>query len=358
MKINGVYVGLGEGDTSDEIVKIKALLKKKFTPARNTLDDGPLFTAALTVEVNRVQGVYTKEGKQGAPHYIPGVINLEFKYDVGLLARPAKTLPIIFTVEGHMSNMFFGPTASTASALEAQGLCHWKPVNYDCTSLPFKNQTGVDALYELYSSKFIEGPPVDPNNPDGPKIMWPFPAGTPSGLMGFSQGSMVVSEFLMQHVIPEGADLHWRLPDLKRTLCFGNPRREKNKECAWARSPVKAGTEGVMGAGGLFITTGTALEGRHAEHANTGDMFAENGEDKEGLDKTAIAKIICENSWAGGPSALLARVLALFGNPTGEALQAILAAFSAIMFLAKNPNPHYSTTADPGDIEWMRAVAA
>jgi hypothetical protein len=40
MRIGGVYVGLGEGDVSPEVGKVKALLKKKFTPARNTLDDG------------------------------------------------------------------------------------------------------------------------------------------------------------------------------------------------------------------------------------------------------------------------------------------------------------------------------
>jgi hypothetical protein len=42
VKVAGVYVGLGEGDISPEIPKVKALLKKKFTPARNTLDDGDL----------------------------------------------------------------------------------------------------------------------------------------------------------------------------------------------------------------------------------------------------------------------------------------------------------------------------
>jgi hypothetical protein len=63
-----------------------------------------------------VQGVYASQGKEGAPRYVPGVVNLEFKYDVGLLPRPPKTLPVIFTVEGHMSNMFFGPCAPTAAA--------------------------------------------------------------------------------------------------------------------------------------------------------------------------------------------------------------------------------------------------
>jgi hypothetical protein len=51
MRIGGVYVGLGEGDVSPEVGKVKALLKKKFTPARNTLDDGDTFTPALTAEV-------------------------------------------------------------------------------------------------------------------------------------------------------------------------------------------------------------------------------------------------------------------------------------------------------------------
>jgi hypothetical protein len=147
------------------------------------------------------------------------------------------------------------------------------------------------------------------------------------------------------------------LKDFKRGLCFGNPRRETNKECAWAQNPVKPGTEGIMGKGGLFITTGTPIESKWAEHANHGDMFAENAEDPEGQDKTAIAKIVTENSWVGGQAALLARVLKLLGNPVGESLPAIMAAVSAIMFLAANPNPHYSTVADAGDIAWMRGVA-
>ena len=128
MEIGGVYVGLGEGDRSPEIVKVKALLKKKFTPARKTLDDSDIFTPELTAEVRRVQDIYTTEGKPGAPRYIPGVVNLEFKYDIGLLKRPAPVKPIIFTVEGHMSNMFFGPCAQTAGELEQEGFVHWKPV--------------------------------------------------------------------------------------------------------------------------------------------------------------------------------------------------------------------------------------
>ena len=353
----GVYVGLGEGDRSPVIVELKALLKRKFTPARNTLDDGDLFTPELTTEVRRVQGVYTREGKPGAPHYIPGVVNLEFKYDVGLLKRPDPVKPIIFTVEGHMSNMFIGPCAQTASQLEQQGVCHWKPVgDWNTTALPFKNATGVEALYRQLSSQWIEGPPVDPNNPDGPKVMWWFGPEVSWGGIAFSQGAMIFCEFMWKYVLPPSAPLHYRLKTFRRGLMFGNPRRAKDAVCAWAQSPPDPGTHGIMDR--LFNADAEGIGDRWAEHPNDDDMFAEVGDDSAGKDQTAIAKIITENSWTGGPLSLFSRVLALFGNPLGEGFAAVKAAFDAIMFLAANPNPHYSTFATPGDVEWMRGVAA
>lgn len=357
MKINGSYVGLGEGDRSPEIVKVKALLKKKFTPARNTLDDGDLFTPELTAEVRRVQGVYTAQGKPGAPRYVPGVVNLEFKYDVGLLTRPPKTLPIGFTVEGHQSNMFFGPCAQTVSAVEQQGLLHWKPVgDWDTTGIPFNNGSGVEALFRQLNATVIEGPPVSLDNPDGPKIMWPFPPGTPWDLVAFSQGAMIACEFMWKYVLPPNAPLHYRLKDFRRGLMFGNPRRAKDAVCSWAQSPPQAGTHGIMDK--LFDANAEGIGDRWAEHPNDNDMFTEIGDDAASKDKTAIAKIICEGSFLGGPSSIFIRVLALFGNPVGEGFAAIKAAFDAIMFLAANPNPHYSTYATGGDIDWIHGSVA
>lgn len=281
----------------------------------------------------KVQREYEKRTNQSQD----GIVS---DHDLGALGLAQ---PIIFTVEGHASNMWFGPTASVASTLQSQGVAYWQPVGYDVNALPFNNKSGVDELVRMLSATAMDNGT-------------PFPPGTPWGIIGFSQGSMIVSDFMAQHVL--SGDLNWRLKDFKRGLCFGNPRRETNKEVAWAQNPTKPGTEGIMGAGGLFVTTGTPIEKLWAEHANKGDMFAENGEDKEGLNKTAIAKIITENSWFGGQAAILARVLKLLGNPTGESIPAIMAMVSAIMFLAANPNPHYSTVAEPGDVSWMRGVAA
>jgi hypothetical protein len=259
--------------------------------------------------------------------------------DLGALGL---ALPVIFTVEGHMSNMWFGPTASVASQLQREDICYWQPVGYDCLSLPFKNASGVQSLFDLLSGTRL---------PDGT----PFPTGTGWGIEGFSQGAMVVCEFMAKHVLPENGQLHWRLKDFKRGLCFGNPRREQDKVASWASNPANPGTRGIMDV--EFVTTGTVLENKWRENAKHGDMFSENTIDKTGQDKTAIAKIVCENAWTG-PAGVLLRLLQIIGNVPAEAIPAIKAAITAIMFLASNPNPHYATVAEPGDYAWMRGVAA
>lgn len=262
-------------------------------------------------------------------------------HDLGALGLAQ---PIIFTVEGHMSNMWFGPCADNARLLQAQDVAYWQPVGYESNKLPFDNPSGVRALSDLFSRDVL---------PDGT----PFPPGTPCGIEGFSQGAMVVSDFLEQQVLPPSAPLHWRLKDIKRTLCLGNPRREFGKCVPWSPKLPPSNTGGIM-THREFVTTGTELQGRHAENCNDGDMFSVNTNDKAGWDKEAIAKIITENSWIGGQAAIFTRVMALMGNVPGEAIPAIRALINAIMFLASNPNPHYSTIAEPGDIEWMRGVAA
>lgn len=356
MYLTGQYIGLGLGDRSPEVVKAKAKLKAKFTPARNTLDDGDLFTLALDMEVRRVQVIYAEQGREGAPRYIPGVINLEFKYDLGILTRPPKPKPIIFTLEGHQSNMFFGPCATVASTLEQQGVCHWKPVWYDNDDIPFKNQYGRDALNAQLAADWIEGGPVDPNNPDGPKMMWDFRLGINHGIVSFSQGAMIVSEVMMNDILPANGKSHHRLASFKRGLAFGNPRRERGACAPWAQSPPDPNSHGIMDV--LFEASKTAVKDRWMEHPNDDDMFAEVTDDAMSKDQTAIAKIITEGDFFGGQLAIWRRVLAIFGNPVGEGAAALMASFDAIMFLAANPNPHYSTYATGEDIEWMRGVAA
>lgn len=260
------------------------------------------------------------------------------------LAALGLNQPIIFTIEGHLSNMWIGPCADGARELQRRGQCYWQPVWYDWQSLPFKNATGVQSLNTLMSGDQL---------PDGT----PFPPGTGWGIWSFSQGAMVACDFMEQKILPVDSPLHYRLKDFKRGLAKGNPRRERNRNAAWVSRPAKPNTSGIM-VHDQFVTTGTVLEPIWRESAHTGDLFAENTDDAAGWDKEAIAKIITENSWFGSDAAIFNRLVKLYGNPLAEAIPALMATISAVKFAVSNPNPHYTTRLEPGDLEWMAGVAA
>lgn len=280
-----------------------------------------------------------KEYERRTGQFPDGIVS---NHDIGALKLAQ---PIVFSVEGHQSNMWFGPCADIGRQLQQRGLVYWKPTHFNEGALPFDNQSIGDELAKFLNSEEL---------PDGDGT--PFPVGTPFGIAGFSQGAMGVSDFLERQLAP-GKPLNWRLKDLKRTLCLGNPRREFGKCAPWSPKPPPANTGGIM-VHREFVTTGTVFEAIHMENCNKGDLFSVCTNDRTGWDKEAVAKIITENSWVGGPASILTRVLALIGNVPGESIPAIMAMIESMMFLVSNPNPHYSTVAEQGDIDWMAGVAA
>jgi len=367
VRINGTWVGFGLGDWSHNpdgtdrdptVRRAKAYMRAMFNSYAGTLADTNMFDQQMYDTVCIMQDrlvVRPMNATRLVPgNFIRGVLDLQTELAMGF-KKPTPTLPIVFTVEGHLSNLFVGPVAGNAQTLEAQGICHAKPVAYDCSSLPFNDPSGVEALVAMASGFLIEGPPIDVHNPDGPKVMWPFPLGTPWGIAGFSQGAAVISEFMENEVLNPNGRCHNRLSSFKRGLALGNPRREYGRCVSWSPHPPPPDTGGIMDH--QFVTTGTELESRWAENCNDGDLFAVNTRDSVGADKTAIAKIVVENGW-GTSAGIFARVLMLFGNPIGEGFAAVKAMFEAIMFAASNPNPHYGTFTEPQDVTWMSGVAS
>lgn len=359
-RVNGVWVGwmLGDNSATDMTVRrAKAYMRAMFASYAGMLADTNIFDRQMYDVVCIMQDKLVARPMTATKlvpgNFIRGVLDLPTQLAMGF-KKLDPVLPIEFTVEGHLSNLFIGPAAGNAQTLEAQGVCHAKPVNYDCQSLPFNDKSGVEALVAMLSAPSVEGPPIDINNPDGLKVKWPFPIGTPWGIVGFSQGAEIVSQFMEQEVLSPNGRCHNRLGSFKRGLALGNPRREYGKVCAWSANPPPANTGGILDH--QFVTTGTVIESRWAENCNNGDLFSCNTKDAAGADKTAIAKIICENGW-GGSAGIFARVLLLFGNPVGGAFAAVKAIFDAIMFAVHNPNPHYATITEQGDLDWMRGVA-
>lgn len=357
MYINGVWVGWGLGDHSVVDFKVrdfKAFARRMYKSYMGHLDDTNIFDQQFYDALVIMQDKLVDAKKLVPGKFIRGVLDLETQYASGFRPRPLLAKPIIFTVEGHMSDMFFGPAAFTAETVQNLGLCWWKPVWYNSTALPFDNKSGVEALVEMFLSNWIEGPPVNPANQNGPKVLWDFRPGVPWGVAGFSQGAMIISDFIEKEVINPNGRCHFRLKDFRRGLAIGNPRREKGKLAPWAIKPLAKTSSGIMDRD--FVTTGTIIESKWAENAHKGDMFADCPEGPVGEYQTAIAKIITENKWIGGQASIFAKVLALLGNVPAEFVNVVRAIISVIIFLAKNPNPHYSTVAEPGDIEWMKEV--
>lgn len=327
MRVDGIYVGIGIGDESDEIAKIKAFLKRKYTPARNSLDDGPVFTLELEAEIKREQDTFVREGKMQSGTFIPGVITLAWKYASGYLKKEV-LLPLYFSVEGHLSDMWVGPVAHIGEVLRAEGRALHFPTGYDRYSLPFQNQTGVLELARRL------GQTVQDN---GVK----FPAGTPWGMGAFSQGAMVWVEFYRQYLLP-GKPLHWRLPDLRFAIVAGNPYRQKGVVADWITDPPAPDRQGIMPADQLMTDTPWWW----LELARRGDLYTDNQSDSDiGLFKTAVALIVTQNRWVGGPAGMLARVIDLL-SPADDLIPVAMAIINAIGFAA-NMAPHGVYPLDP-----------
>jgi hypothetical protein len=252
---------------------------------------------------------------------------LAFKYACGYLSKE-KLLPLYFSVEGHLSDMNIGPVAYVGDVLRHEGRALHFPTGYDRWALPFNNQSGVAELARRV------GATVQDN---GVK----FPAGTPWGSGGFSQGEMVWVEFYRQYLLP-GKPLHWRLKDLRFHISCGSPYRQKGLVASWITDPPAADRQGIMAAEDLMTDTPWWW----LEIARRRDLYTDNESTGDvGLYKTAVAQIITRNKWSGGPAAMLARIIDLL-SPTDDLIPVTMAIISAMGFMI-NMGPHGQYDMEP-----------
>lgn len=341
MNINGEWVGWGLGDASVKdftVQKVKAYMRAMFRSYAGSLVDNNIFDAQMQATVVEMQGRLVKDGLLTPGKFILGVLDLPTEYAMGFKKRPPIDVirPVFVTVEGHMSNMWFGPVADTATQLEAEGLCYHQPTGYDNGKIPFDNKDGVNQLASNVRGLVL---------PSG----HPFPAGTPWGFGIYSQGGIIGSQFWQQYLQP-GQELHWRLPDLKWVLSYANPCRENSKQAPWSfNGGFSNNTQGLAADGERMIDTPSFWQevGRH------GDIFSENTPDEKGRIKSSIYELIMANLFRG-PASILSVLTATLKKPASEILPIMLAIFDGIKFLADNPNPHYAPFyTDPGK-DWVR----
>lgn len=333
--VTGAWLGLGLGDTDPKVRDIKAFMRKKFASYAGDLADTELFDQQMADAVTEMQRRYALP--------TTGVVNYATQIKMGYLTPPAPPeRPMMFTVEGHLSDMWRGPVADTADALEREYRCWHQPIGYNNGAIPFDNDSGVRELARLVGATVLDNGR-------------PFPAGTPWALGTFSQGGIVGFDFYSRYLQP-GQPLDWRAKDLVGVLAYGNPCRQQGAVASWAMGWVNKPDTHGLDPYRRFGLPGLPDRPAHpwAEVWREGDIFAQNADDKASAIKAAVYQAVARGDLFSDPYSLAAQIADLFSVGFDQVLGIVMAIVSGVTFLAQHPNPHYDPYDITGGINWLR----
>jgi hypothetical protein len=245
--------------------------------------------------------------------------------------------PLGISVEGHMSNWDFGPTIAMLNDLKAEGLIEVQGTTYSNKTIPFQSNTGVSELVRFFLDPVL------------------MPAGRKFILSGFSEGDIVVSRFLIRHVLPEHGIFHHRLKDLICAIEMGAPYRPVDYmgDALLVDDPPASGTGGISPEK-LPVDQ---LQGRIVYICRTRDIYTETPQTETGEKMTSIYQVVA----ASDPTALFMELLAIGLNPFGELASLIGAITRGVLFLGSMQS-HGGYNLEPAK-QWARtkiraAVAA
>jgi hypothetical protein len=343
VRIAGDYVGLGLGDASDEVGKVRDFGRRKFSYWRNlpdarTAQGTPLFDEAMTTAVAEMQFRYNTAGQLKTGAYLPGIVNVETKYVMGYLERPViDTRPLLVTVCGTGVPWWIGPDADTARALDGKLL--WQPIGYPASPFPMGKSiaaahTECRVQFNRAEVGFMHRQRIERYG---------------VVLAGYSQGAVVISELWENDIKPESGVLHWAKDHVLKAVTWGNPNREQGK--VWpdgGGSPMASLTSRGVSSRGMKDTPDW-----WRNYAHTGDLYAcaEPGDAQQ--DKNAIWQIVRDLNLFTGPDSLLAQVIELSALPIPRTIAAFTALIDAGMFFAKQTGPHVNYGIGPA-IDFLR----
>ena len=323
MRIGGAYVGLGIGDAGDEVRKLKAHMRRKFSYAK-ALADTSVFDQQMLDAVVEMQKRYAAAGQLAAGKYTPGIVNAETKYACGFLPRPARvdTRPMLFTVCGTGVPWWVGPDADTARAVEYK--YRWQPIGYPAQAVPMgpsitaaRDETYVQMTkwrdrIEKYGCAFA----------------------------GYSQGALALSETWELEIKPQSGRLHWAMPHIRKAVMWGNPMRERGM--AW---PDAGGAPSPQGNGGVTPQLMVDTPAWFRNYSHRADLYTDVPADESGENRTAIWQVIRNGDIMSGPDSLLNQFMELAGivqdgNQIAEATGMFKAMIDALQFFGAQTGPH------------------
>ncbi len=307
------------GDQDPSIVDAKKALGK-YSYGRNlgTTDEYTVeFGVALRqFQVNR-NGQILRGEVRGMPGMnIDGVLDWATKKNLLILPVPPQR-PVIFTVAGHLGDMFTGPAYLTARWLEEHNLVRVQPIGYDNVAIPFNNRSAFDALWDALHD---------------PKVL---PVGTRYALGAHSQGGIIASWMLEDFIRPGKARNEWPWSGWQGSVHWGNPWRERNVVASFVASKPTAGSEGLSTR--RIVNTPANVQ----EVAQHGDLYAETMPDTKATEmKRAVYQAVADGKFLIGKDTLgeqMAEIALSFGLEIWDVFVAIV---DAIGFAASNQVPH------------------
>lgn len=326
---NGKWLGWGPGDVDPKVAQIQTYLAHAYHKTAGSLVATGVYDAATTAVVTQLQKNLIAGGNFTGP--ADGIMNYATQLALGFIKPTPKPRIPFFTVEGHMSNMWIGPIAGTAEALEQEGRVAHFPTGYNNGAIPFDNKSGERELTNR----------VNTFAPPGQKFV----------LGGFSQGSMVVTDYMINELIGSP-----REKDCLGVLLYGNPSRSKGSVAPWsveqAGDPQNAGMEPRF----RLDLLGLKPQFPVMDVYRKGDMFSDNQPGEEGALKSACYEAIARGN-VFSQFSVAAEIAQAFGKPVTFVIGVFQAIFSALGFLASgNNNPHYSPFDISGGINWVRGI--
>jgi hypothetical protein len=230
-----------------------------------------------------------------------------------------------------MSDMWSGPVAGTAEALEAEGRVTHLPTGYDDGAIPFDNKSGSDELAN--------------------RVQTFAPPGTKHVIAGFSQGAMVVTDYLINIIGTPAED------DILGVLYYGNPTRSRGSVAPWSRAQAGPPENAGMDPKVRFDVLGLKPKFPVMDVYRKGDMFSDNEPTEEGALKSACYEAIARSDFFGNQFSIAAEIAQAFVKPVDFVIATFEAIFSALGFLAnQGNNPHYSPFDISGGIDWVRSI--
>jgi hypothetical protein len=341
--LDGIYIGLAEGDVSPTVTQFKDFVRNKWNRFDATVGEGPVFTHALTGIVAELQDIYRSEGKLKPGEYIPGVINKKTKIATGFLQDdpPVDTRPLLFTFCGAGVPGWVGPDADTGRALESIYLWRW--VGFDSKPVPMGPGIKM-ARDQFYIDANIWRDHIE-------KYGYSFCA--------YSMGSIACSEVWEFDIKPVNGRLHWMFPHFIGAAMIGPPMREVGNAIGDANGAAPPKDSGGVTEVLMKDTPATWINIAHAQ-----DLYV-NIAGQSGEDKRAIFQVIRNASIGSvfkGADSIASQVFEIMGikkdaSRIAEIYGLFRAMWDAGMFFGKGLTPHTNYLPSTA-IEHLRTVLA